>query len=107
MILGRQEGFASKQPVGASILDAIGTGLGFIVALLLMGGLREVLGYGSFLGVELFGPNYEPWIVMILPPGGFFAIGLILLILGWFRVRRGRKEQPRGWSEAAVAGKAA
>jgi electron transport complex protein RnfE len=106
MILGRQEGFASKQPVRASLLDAAGTGLGFILALALMGGLREILGYGSFLGIDLFGPKYEPWIVMILPPGGFFAIGFILLILGWFSVHRARKDQARRWP-AAVAEKAA
>ncbi len=93
MILGRQEAFASKQPVGRAALDAIGTGLGFIIALLLMGGVREVLGYGSFLGYSLFGPSYEPWIIMILPPGGFFAIGFILLGLGWFHVRRERRQK--------------
>jgi electron transport complex protein RnfE len=105
MILGRQEAFASKQPVVRSLLDAAGTGLGFILALVLMGSLREILGYGSFLSVDLFGPFYEPWIVMILPPGGFFAIGFILLGLGWLRVRRAR----RGGADwlATASGKAA
>jgi electron transport complex protein RnfE len=79
MILSRQEVFASKFPVGRSVLDALGTGLGFIIAMLLMGTVREVIGYGSFLGVPLFGASYQPWTVMILPPGGFLAIGIILL----------------------------
>jgi electron transport complex protein RnfE len=92
MILGRQEAFASKRPVGRALLDAVGVGTGFIIALLMMGGIREVLGNGSFLGVPLFGPNYEPWVVMILPPGGFFTLGFILLAFGWWRTR---KEQPR------------
>ncbi len=96
MILGRQEAFASREPVGRSLLDAMGTGLGFIIALLLMGAIRELLGYGSFLGIRVFGASYEPWIVMILPPGGFLAIGFILLALGWFRVRRARGFGVRG-----------
>lgn len=97
MILGRQEAFASKQPVGRAILDAVGTGLGFIVALVLMGGFREILGYGSFLGVPLFGPGFEPWIVMILPAGGFFALGFILLAFGWWKERDAEPVRPRRW----------
>ncbi|NNL31483.1 MAG: electron transport complex subunit E [Gemmatimonadetes bacterium] len=97
MILGRQEAFASKQPVGRAILDAVGTGLGFIVAMVLMGGFREILGYGSFLGFPLFGPSFEPWIVMILPAGGFFALGFILLAFGWWEERRKTPVHPRRW----------
>jgi len=87
-ILGRQEAFASKRPVGRALLDAAGTGFGFILALLLMGTVREVLGSGSFLGVPLFGADYEPWIVMILPPGGFLTLGMLLLTLSWLARRR-------------------
>jgi len=90
MILGRQEAFASKNPVGRSLLDAAGTGTGFMIALVMMGTIREVVGMGSFLGMPLFGPNYEPWVVMILPPGGFLTLGGILLFLAW-RVQK--KEQ--------------
>ena len=88
MILGRQEAFASKRRVGRAALDAIGTGAGFLIALLLMGAFRELLGYGSLLGVSLFGPAYEPWIIMILPPGGFLTLGFILLAFGWWRERK-------------------
>jgi electron transport complex protein RnfE len=97
MILGRQEAFASKQPVGRAILDAVGTGIGFIIALALMGTFREVLGYGSFLGFPLFGPDFEPWIVMILPAGGFFALGFTLLGFGWWESRRREAARPRRW----------
>lgn len=97
MILGRQEAFAAKQPVGRSILDAVGTGVGFLVALLLMGGFRELLGYGSLLGFPLFGPRFEPWIVMILPAGGFFALGFILLAFGWWAERGKEPVRPRRW----------
>jgi len=91
IILSRQEAFAARQPVGRALLDAVGTGTGNVLALLLMGTVREVLGYGSFLGRDLFGSGYQPWTVMILPPGGFFAIGFILLTLGWLDTRRRRQ----------------
>jgi electron transport complex protein RnfE len=97
MILGRQESFASKRPVGRAALDAIGTGTGFMIALLLMGGVREVLGNGTFLGVPLFGDAFEPWIVMILPPGGFFTLGLLLLGLAWWEERKVVPVHPRSW----------
>jgi len=97
MILGRQEAFASKRPVGRALLDAIGTGAGFTVALLMMGGIREILGYGTFLGRPLLGASYEPWIVMILPPGGFFTLGFILLGFGWWESRRQQRSVVRDW----------
>lgn len=88
MILGRQEAFASKQSIGRSFIDALGTGMGFILALVMMGSIREILGSGSFLGVSLFGEDYEPWLVMVLPPGGFLALGFWLLGLNWWAQRR-------------------
>jgi H+/Na+-translocating ferredoxin:NAD+ oxidoreductase subunit E len=97
MILGRQEAFASKQPVGRAILDACGTGIGFIVAMIMMGSLREILGYGSWLGIPLFWEGFEPWIIMILPAGGFFALGFILLGFGWWTSRKERVVHPRRW----------
>ena len=103
MILGRQEAFASRQPVRRAILDAVGTGLGFIVALFFLGTLREVLGYGSFLGVPLFGPSFEPWIVMILPAGGFFALGFILLGFAWWTERKTERVRPRLWPHGVTA----
>jgi len=100
MILGRQEAFASKQPVGRALLDAAGTGFGFMIALFLMGAVREVLGSGTFLDVPLFGPNYEPWVVMILPPGGFLTLGFLLMIISW-RERRRAQREPVATGEAA------
>ena len=91
IILGRQEAFASKNPVGRSVLDAAGNGIGFMITLLLMGSIREVLGYGMFLGVPLFGPHYEPWVIMILPPGGFLTLGVILLVMSLIERRRKRR----------------
>ncbi len=107
MILGRQEAFASKHSVGTAVLDAVGTGLGFIIALLMMGTVREVLGNGSFLGVSLFGPSYEPWVVMILPPGGFLTLGFLLLGLSWMRRRKTSKPAVREWPEGVADKRAA
>lgn len=97
MILGRQEAFASKRPVGRAVLDAVGTGTGFLIALILMGGVREVLGNGTFLGLPLLGGGFEPWIIMILPPGGFFTLGFVLLAFGWWKERRAVQVRPRRW----------
>jgi Na+-translocating ferredoxin:NAD+ oxidoreductase subunit E len=103
MILGRQESFASKRPVARAALDAAGTGAGFTLALVTLGAVREVLGNGSFLGVALFGPNFEPWIIMILPPGGFFTLGIVLLVIGaWHGRRAPKRPQPRSRVHAAV-----
>ena len=79
-ILGRQEAFASRNPVWPSIVDATGTGLGVLIAIVSMGVIREVLGSGTFLGISVFGGSYEPWVIMILPGGGFFVLGFLLLI---------------------------
>ena len=100
MILGRQEAFASKRPVGRAALDAVGTGVGFLIAMVMMGGVREILGSGSFLGVSLFGANFEPWVVMILPPGGFLTLGFLLLVLAW--VEKKRQKKARADTDAAT-----
>lgn len=107
MILSRQEAFASKQPIGRSLLDAAGTGFGFIIALLMMGSVREILGNGTFLGVSLFGPAFEPWVIMILPPGGFLTLGLWLLLLSWIEKRRAETAKPSEWPEGVVDRRAA
>jgi len=93
MILGRHEAFSSKNTVFRSVLDSTGTSFGFLLALVSMGAFRELLGSGSLLGISLFGPRFQPWLVMALPPGGFFTIGFILLGLNaWKRPRAGAKQ---------------
>ncbi len=79
LILGRQEAYASKRPVRLALADAVGMGGGFILALVMLGGAREVLGKGSLFEVALFGDSFEPWVVMLLPPGGFLMLGFLLL----------------------------
>ena len=107
MILGRQEAFASKRPVGRSLLDAAGTGVGFIIALLMMGAIREVLGTGTFLGISVLGPHFEPWVIMILPPGGFLTLGVILLLLSWIEKRRAVRPGVRDWPQGVASGQKA
>jgi electron transport complex protein RnfE len=99
LILGRQEAFASRNTVGYAVLDALGMGLGFALALLCLGGLREVLGSGSLFGVALFGPHFEPWVIMILPPGGFLMLGLILLVFASAQQARDRRAKARAAGE--------
>ena len=88
VILGRAEAFASRNTVGMSLLDAAGMGSGFTFALLCLGVVRELLGNGSIFGWALFGDGYEKWVVMQLPGGGFFILGLWVLIFSWFRQRQ-------------------
>jgi electron transport complex protein RnfE len=88
LILGRQEAFAGKNKLLPSLADAAGMSSGFTFALLTLGMIREVLGNGSLFGVDLFGKAFEPWIVMILPPGGFFSLGFLLLFFNWMTARR-------------------
>lgn len=95
LILGRQESFASKHKTGMAIMDAAGMSAGFTFALLCIGVIREVLGSGSLFGFGLFGENFEPWIVMILPPGGFFALGFLLLFFNWITNKRKARAKTR------------
>ncbi|NLV45090.1 MAG: electron transport complex subunit E [Candidatus Hydrogenedentes bacterium] len=93
IILGRAEAFASKNGPAKSMLDAVGMGLGFTFALLCLGVIREALGNGTLMmdtpfEISLFGPNFAPWSIMILPPGGFFVLGLELILFAWLRKRR-------------------
>ncbi len=80
LILSRAEAFASKNKLGRSIMDALGMGTGFLFALFCLGAVREVLGSGSFFGVSLFPLDFQEWVVMILPAGGFFTLAAWLLI---------------------------
>ena len=90
MILGRQEAFASKHSVRLALVDALGMASGFMLALFALGSVREILGDGALFGFPLFGPDFEPWVIMVLPPGGFLTLGLLLLLFSWVRERKQR-----------------
>lgn len=83
MILGRQEAFASKNNILRSVLDAIGVGIGFTLVLVVLGGVREILGSGTLFGAEVMWSGFHPWAVMILPPGAFLALGLMIGVSNW------------------------
>jgi Na+-transporting NADH:ubiquinone oxidoreductase subunit D len=97
IVLGRAEGFASKSPVGLSVLDGIGNGLGYALILMAVGAIRELLGSGSLLGFAVLpltaeGGWYNPLGIMLLPPSAFFIIGLIIWgIRSW---KKAQVEQP-------------
>jgi electron transport complex protein RnfE len=78
VILGRQEAFSSKNSPGRSMIDALGMSTGFVLALLLLSSVREILGAGTFLGIQVLGSWFKPWIVMLLPAGAFIAFGVLL-----------------------------
>ena len=78
VILGRAEAFASKNPVSRSFADAVGMGIGFTLSLTVLGGIREVLGNGTLFSIPLMGETFLPFLVMVLPPGAFIALGFLL-----------------------------
>jgi electron transport complex protein RnfE len=88
LILGRAEAFASKNPLSRSVADGVGMGLGFTLALFLLGSVREIFGSGQLLGFSLFGSSYQPILLMILPPGAFITLGLLLALMNKFEARK-------------------
>ncbi len=88
VILGRAEAFASKNTIGKSVLDALGMGSGFVIALLALGAVRELLGNGSIFGIPVFPASFQEWVIMILPAGGFFTLAFWLL---FFNLRKQSK----------------
>lgn len=81
IILGRAEAFASKNSVLLSAFDGLGMGLGFTCALTLIASVREILGAGTFAGIKLFGEGFQPASIMILPPGAFLTLGVLLAVI--------------------------
>jgi len=88
LILGRAEAFASKRPVIDAAADGLGMGLGFTLALFILGAVREIFGSGAILGVTIFGAGYQPMLLMILPPGAFITLGLLLAGMNKFESRK-------------------
>lgn len=80
IILARAEAFAARQPVSRALADGLGMGLGYTIPLLMLGGIREILGSGTLLGVSLFGSSYVPMVVMLLPAGAFIVLGFMVAL---------------------------
>jgi electron transport complex protein RnfE len=89
IIMGRAEAFASKAPVVPAIMDALGMGIGFTLALSLIGAVRELFGNGTLLGFSVPGLDAMPILIMILPPGAFLTMGLLLGLFNFIAQKRG------------------
>jgi Na+-translocating ferredoxin:NAD+ oxidoreductase subunit E len=91
IILGRAEAHAAKVSPMPAMINAAGMGVGFTIGLLSLGVVREIFGAGTLFGVSLFGADFQPWVVMVLPPGGFFVLGAWLLLFATLERRKQRK----------------
>lgn len=88
IILQRAEAFASQHGPLEALADGLGMGLGFAGALTILGSIREVLGAGTLFGRTLFGAGFQPMAIMILAPGAFLTLGLLIAALNYLRLRR-------------------
>ena len=102
VLLGRAEAHAAKNPPLPATLNAMGMGLGFTLGLLAIGAVREILGAGALFGISLFGPHFQPWVIMVLPPGGFFVLAGWLIVFAAIRMRKTR-QQPSDTPSSAGA----
>lgn len=106
-IIGRAEGFASRNPVGPAALDGLMMGLGFMAVLALLGAMREIIGFGTlFANAELmfgagahtleieFNPDYPGFLLAVLPPGAFFGLALLIVAKNWFDLRPATRPAP-------------
>lgn len=90
IILGRAEAFASKNSVSLAVADALGMGVGFTLAAGGIGAIREILGGGTLFGFPLFGASFNPMLVMILPPGAFLTIGVIMGMMNYIKLNKAK-----------------
>lgn len=93
IILGRAEAFASKNNLLRSFLDALGNGTGFLIALLILGSIRELLGTRKIFGFQVLPDGFTPWMVMILPAGAFLTLGLLIGFANAFTKWQERKNK--------------
>lgn len=104
IILGRAEAFAGKNPVLLSAVDGVGMGVGFTCALLLMSGIRELLGSGSLYGFTVLPESIPPMTIFILAPGGFFVFGMLIALTNKLAERGGKpKAELKGCSACPMA----
>ena len=88
IILGRQESFTYKNPPLSSIADTLGMGIGFTIALVILGSIRELFGSGSVFGYQILGDYFRPWVIMILPPGAFLTLGVLIGVINKFSTQK-------------------
>ncbi len=114
-ILGRAEAFASKRPVAAAAVDGLAMGIGFTLALVVLGAVRELLGSGTlfadarlllgdafhFMEITLI-PEYSGFLLMVLPPGGFLALGFLMALQRAWETRRAKQTAASAVTETGV-----
>ncbi len=88
IVLGRAESFASKNSVFDSMLDGIGSGLGFTLALTILGIIREILGNGTVFDMVITPANWQPALIFILPPGGFLTIACVIAFQNYLKQKK-------------------
>jgi len=91
IITMRLEMFACREPLGKSFFDGVGMGLGFMFAMMVLGAVRELLGSGMLLGVDILG--FKPLLFFILPSAGFFVVGLMMAFFNWIEVAYNRRKE--------------
>ena len=92
IIFARAEAFAFKNPPHLAIADGLGTGLGFTFAITLLSVIREVIGAGTFFGMNVMPAGYQPMAIMVQVPGGFVTLGLLLIAVNALRKLATKKE---------------
>jgi electron transport complex protein RnfE len=115
IVLARAESFASKNGISASALDGIAMGLGLTAVITILGGIREIFGHGTLLsGIDLvFGetakslvitviPNYHGFLLAVLPPGAFIALGMLIAAKNWLNLRAEQKTRKQSISGTAI-----
>lgn len=96
VILGRAEAYASKNKVIPSLFDGLGMGLGFTIGLAVLGIIRELIGAGKIYGLQIMPGSYSPAIIMILAPGAFFTLGILMALLNVYRIKTAKQgEKPK------------
>lgn len=103
IILGRAEAFAGKNGVAASALDGLGMGIGFTAALVIMGGVRELLGAGTLLGFQILPESVPPMTIFVLAPGGFFVFGILMACANKLAERKGKPKATLGCAGCPMA----
>ena len=99
IILGRAEGFASKNGIGASAVDGICQGIGYTVVLVIMCTVRELLGAGTLMGIQIMPASYTPALMLVLPVGGFLCLGTLIAVMQWALARSEKKAAEKNEKE--------
>ncbi|WP_416197685.1 MAG: Ion-translocating oxidoreductase complex subunit E [Sporanaerobacter sp.] len=102
IIFARAESFASKNGILPSIVDGLGMGLGYTLALLILGSIRELLGAGALFGYQIMSASYQPALIAIMPPGAFIILGILIGIFNNIRMKNEKRENEVKNDKASV-----